>query len=158
MLSLLRRPPAADGADVPAFIKGIGLYTHAEVESPAIFPHQRYVPPPSKIKFVPLGGLRRAGRKGDRKVEISTDVEKLYEKVKGALLEEEEMRRSGCSDPKERFDALGPPDIMAPSMGRGGASVAACKMVPSSTITASAVKASGETTYDSSRDPRRRGR
>lgn len=219
MLSLFQHPPPqprSAAGDPPPFVKGIGLYTHGEVEPRALaplFPHQRFVQPPPKIDFVPLGGTRRTERKTAFKAEIPADVQALYEKVREAILAEEgETRKPSYPDPRERFEALGLPSIMVPStppieeedweasgamhidgvgggrvareddrssrraavqkerqqqngggrrlsgagdvamggVARSGAGAAARKTAPSSAI--------GATTYDPSRDPRRRGR
>lgn len=210
ILSLFQQPTPQprSATDPPPFIKGIGLYTHGEVDLPGqapLFPHQRFVQLPPKIDFVPLGGARRTERKTASKVGIPEDVQTLYEKVRAAVVrEEKEMKRHGCLDPRERYERLKTPDIMVSlpppteeevtqsrnavaidgvdnrgatwegdrnsrraaaqgghrlnnagdvTMGgvvRSNVGAAARKTAPSST--------GGKTTYDPSRDPRRRGR
>ncbi|KAF2878331.1 hypothetical protein BDV95DRAFT_557211 [Massariosphaeria phaeospora] len=151
----------------PPSLKGMGTYTHVELQT--LFPHQRHI---TTNKFLPLGGPNRARRRHAGVVaELPKDVQALYNEVREVIEKEEKLAEGGENyDPRDRFGGLAFPDIMVPpppppedtgdvEMGGMGDGRGRWDMGLDRTNSAASGKEPQQargTTYDASRDPRRR--
>jgi hypothetical protein len=113
------RPSSSHSTANPPYLRGIGLYTHAEIPPPPIeslFPHQRFVQPVPETKFIPLGGPGRRARKDAFQPELPDDVKALYGKLKDVVTREErDTSKPYQTDLRQKYGVLGLPDIMVPS-------------------------------------------
>ncbi|KAF2243200.1 hypothetical protein BU26DRAFT_569912 [Trematosphaeria pertusa] len=104
-------PPNSTG---PPCVRGIGVYTHAEVTAPAqkpLYPHQRFAAPETKTGFLPAGGPSRTERRRAMVGDLPDEVRQVYGELKRALDDEEKYAATHAGyDPRERFDVLGVPE------------------------------------------------
>jgi hypothetical protein len=146
--------------DSPPSLLGMGTYTHVR-------PHLR-LHGSLEFDFLPLGGPDRIKR--DERgtiVDKQESVKQAYAKLKGVMEEEEKLDWEAFS-PRTRFHALNSPDDASPTgeernrdMGVGTrderTSIGSIQEVIMGGMTAAGTATAAPTsTYDASRDPRRR--
>lgn len=170
MLELLRRP--AENTDTNSYhFQGMGLYTHVARPAPAPATSPRSGHARSQLDFLPLGGPSEDRNRPNMQGEVPEDIRAIYRDLGASLDHERELLSRGIShDPRKKygvFDPQGPPpptprddtvmrDDVNQTAGVGNEGSRRNSRV-GSTGTGATIPG-GTSTYDSSRDPRRRGR
>ncbi|PVI08665.1 hypothetical protein DM02DRAFT_621490 [Periconia macrospinosa] len=181
LINLFKRPSQTPDAKQHSF-KGVGLYTH--VARPSLPPNtatpsaQRLDQSSPGLDFLPLGGPARNTNRPAIQGELPEEVRAIYRAISANLeAEAEAISRGSNRDPHVKFGTFdlspstlqnGPTPVhqqqdvataaKRPNLDMLGGNADEAPARRASTDNVTKATSAGGTTYDSSRDPRRRGR